>query len=124
MGKKVRLVAFSEAGGLRPALYSEDRTAAAYIRYLLRIEGEPGIARCPLCQSWFVQKRPDQIYDLPAHRERHRVIRWRAGKQGKKKSLVDTPLTLSRNDFCGRVPFRITVPIAPSYSHNRTPCGR
>lgn len=73
--RSARLVAWHN----RPAILVEDLAAAPYVRYFVRFKGERGLARCPQCGKWFVQSRPDQIYDTVAHREAHRVIRWRAG---------------------------------------------
>lgn len=115
--KKVRLVAWPQNDGVRPVLYLEDRTLAPYVRYFVRMVGESGIARCPKCGRWFLQKRPDQIYDTVAHREAHRVIRWRASGS-KKKSLIDTVFSLPRYIRCARVPIRIPEP-SITYSHRR-----
>lgn len=91
--RKVRLAVWRG----RPALYVEDLALAPYIRYFVRIKGETGLEKCPKCGDWFVQKQPNSIYCSVAHREAHRVIRWRAGKsEAKKKWLVDTHVAMSR----------------------------
>lgn len=124
MLRKVRVIAWRSGEGARPALYMEDRTLAPYVRYFVRLEGESGIGRCPQCGNWFLQARPDQVFDSIQHREAHRVTRWRAGKKGlKKKSPSDTLFHLPR--YNPRVTVLTTPPIhsAHSYSQNRRPCS-
>ena len=89
--KQVRLVAV----GSKPALYIDD-PRAPYVRVFARLENEKGLGKCPKCGKWFVQKRTNQVYDSIAHRESHRVIRWRTQEAVKKKSLSDTVFTMQR----------------------------
>jgi len=66
--------------GLRftPAIWCEDMKTAFYVCALLSAVGGKGLRICPHCSNPFVQKRPDQNYCSIAHREAHRVARWRA----------------------------------------------
>jgi len=57
-----------------PALYCKDPKFALYV-YILTHKGW-GV--CPHCGRWFEQDRSDQNYCSIAHREAHRVARWRA----------------------------------------------
>ena len=109
--KKVRLIARPGEGKteLQLAIYLEDLALAPWVRYVVRMPGEPGIARCPQCGQWFVQSRPNQVYDSILHRERHRVTRWRASGGGKKKIVPDTSFRLTRVSCGARVPARISV---------------
>jgi len=63
----------------RPALWCPTMKIAFYARALLG-----GIRICPHCDGLFFQDRPDQNYCSVAHREAHRVARWRL--QQKKKT--------------------------------------
>ncbi|MGA9039749.1 MAG: hypothetical protein WB421_04365 [Terriglobales bacterium] len=63
-----------------PAIWCDDMKTAFYVRALLSAVGGNGLRICPHCSKPFVQKRPDQDYCLVAHREAHRVARWRAAK--------------------------------------------
>jgi len=76
----VRIVLWSFEGQVLPAIYCPDLKSAVYAFLLARKWGI-----CPHCNEFFVQKRPDQIFCTIAHREAHRVARWRAGKAAKSK---------------------------------------
>ena len=101
MLRKVELIALPGSGKTSLALYAKDLQVAAYVRYLVRLEGECGIARCPQCGNWFVQQHCNQVYDTPAHRDYHRVVRWRAVKKKQKtrekksaRQVIDPNLSL------------------------------
>lgn len=81
---RVRLVLWWDGERFLPALYCEDRTSALYLRVLLKAAGGRGLATCLKCGEWFVQDRANQNYCSLAHREAHRVARWRS--QQKQKS--------------------------------------
>lgn len=68
----------------RPALWCPNMKTAFYARALLDVVGGKGIRICPHCGDLFSQDRPDQDYCTVAHREAHRVARWRL--QQKKKA--------------------------------------
>ena len=70
-----------------PALWCPTMKVAFYARALLG-----GIRICPHCGELFFQDRPDQNYCSVAHREAHRVARWRLQQKqkatGKKEKNV------------------------------------
>ena len=63
-----------------PAFFCKDATVAPYL-YILT---HKGIGVCPHCGEWFQRERRDQVYCSIAHREAHRVARWRARKSSLK----------------------------------------
>jgi len=75
---RIRLVLWWDGNRFLPAIYCEDRTVALYIRVLLRASRGEGIATCLKCGEWFLQGRANQDYCTIAHREAHRVARWRS----------------------------------------------
>lgn len=66
-----------------PAIYCPRRVQGLYVRMLFKIGGTHGLGVCPHCGEGFEMRRPDQQYCSIAHREAHRVARWRAA--GKEK---------------------------------------
>lgn len=68
-----------------PAIWCDEMKTAFYVRALLSAVGGKGLRICPHCGEPFVQKRPDQDYCSVAHREAHRVARWRAAKTKQRK---------------------------------------
>jgi hypothetical protein len=77
-----RLVLWSSPSGLRPGLYCPDMETAYFAFFLTKIFlGDGGWGVCPKCGKVFVRKRSDQNYCTIAHREAHRVARWRAKQQ-------------------------------------------
>jgi hypothetical protein len=78
---RVRLVLWWDGQRFLPALYCEDRTTALYIRVLLKAAKGRGLATCLKCGEWFVQDRANQNYCSIAHREAHRVKRWRSHRK-------------------------------------------
>jgi hypothetical protein len=79
-----RFVLWWTSRTFRPAVWCPDMKTAFYARALLDVVGGKGIRTCPHCGEWFTQDRPDQDYCTVAHREAHRVARWRL--QQKKKA--------------------------------------
>lgn len=66
-------------GKFRPAIHCEDSTAALYIHtFFIAPTGGIGYRICPKCTDQFLQDRPNQDYCCPAHREAHRIARFRA----------------------------------------------
>jgi hypothetical protein len=76
----VRLVLWWSDGRFRPALYCPDLKSALFTFILMKIVAGRGWGVCPHCGDFFIQKRSDQTYCTIAHREAHRVARWRAAK--------------------------------------------
>lgn len=82
----VRLVLWWTGKRFLPALYCAGGIVdAALVRTLLSIVGAKGLRVCPHCSKPFLQTRPDQDYCCVAHREAHRVARWRANKKSRKR---------------------------------------
>jgi hypothetical protein len=79
----VRIVLWWSGTRFRPALYCPETKAALYMHFLMKIVPGQGWAVCPKCGWVFEQRRPDQNYCSIAHREAHRVARWRAAKLAK-----------------------------------------
>jgi hypothetical protein len=69
-------------GAFRPAIYCKNIETALYVHtFFIAPTGEIGFRICPYCTEQFFQDRPNQDYCRPAHREAHRVARWRATKK-------------------------------------------
>ena len=82
----VRLVLWESGQGYKPALYCPDPKSALYTFVLTSIFArKKRLTMCPFCGEFFVPGRPDQTYCSVAHREAHRVARWRAAKGSKLK---------------------------------------
>ncbi len=81
----VRLVLWWSGRQLRPAVYCPDLKAALYVFLLMKIAAGEGWGACPYCGKFFVQQRSDQNYCTIAHREAHRVARWRKRKRAKSR---------------------------------------
>lgn len=81
-----RLVLWWTGERFTPAIWCDDLKAAIYVRAMLSVVGGKGIRICPHCSEIFFQRRPDQNYCSVAHREAHRVARWRAMKLMKSKT--------------------------------------
>lgn len=81
----VRLVLWWSGTQFRPALYCPDLKSALYTFVLMKVVAGRGWGVCPFCGLFFVQTRSDQNYCSVAHREAHRVARWRATKVLKSK---------------------------------------
>jgi hypothetical protein len=84
----VELVFWWTGERFTPALYCIDPKVAPYV-YILTHKGW-GV--CPHCGEWFQKDRSDQNYCRIAHREAHRVARWRA-KVAKSKKKGDKRVT-------------------------------
>jgi hypothetical protein len=80
-----RLVLWWTGERFTPAIWCDDIKTAFYVRALLSAVGGVGLRTCPHCSDLFFQERPDQNYCSIAHREAHRVARWRAAKILKSK---------------------------------------
>lgn len=81
----VRLVLWHSGEQLRPAIYCPEIKHAVYVFLLMRIGRGHGWGVCPHCGGFFFKrKRSDQNYCTIAHREAHRVARWRAAKKSRK----------------------------------------
>ncbi len=81
--REVHLVLWWTKQRFKPALWCPDMKTAFYVRVLLGVVAGKGFCVCPHCEAWFVQDRPDQTYCSVAHREAHRVARWRAQQKQK-----------------------------------------
>ena len=72
-------------GSFRPAIYCADKKTALYIHtFFIAPAGGLGFRICPYvnCEKReFFQDRPNQDYCCPAHRDAHRVARWREQKK-------------------------------------------
>lgn len=81
-----RLVLWWTGKRFTPAIWCEDVKTAFYVRALLDVVGGKGLRICPHCSEVFFQQRPDQNYCSVAHREAHRVARWRAKQLSKSRT--------------------------------------
>ena len=79
--RSARLVLLWSGGTFGTALLCPDVKTALYVRLFMGIMGARTLRICPHCGEPFLQDRPDQDYCLVAHREAHRVARWRARKK-------------------------------------------
>jgi hypothetical protein len=72
-------------GSFRQAIYCPDMKVALYIQtfFIAPVSGL-GFRICPYDGEQFFQKQPNQDYCCPAHRDAHRVARFRAKKKEKK----------------------------------------
>jgi hypothetical protein len=83
-GMGVQLILWRSCKRLTPAVYCPDLETAAYATALFGSRWKV----CPYsrCLKWFVPKKVGQDYCCPAHREAHRVARWRKRhKEGSKR---------------------------------------
>ncbi len=91
-----RLVLWWNKERFLPAIWCPNLKTAFYARALLDIVGTKSFRLCAFCADWFRQKRTDQDYCSVAHREAHRVARWRANqklkiqKKGRKRGTRKT----------------------------------
>lgn len=79
----VRVVLWWSKDAFVPALHCESNEAALYVTAMLSLGTRRGLAVCPhpRCGLLFKQSRPDQTHCTPAHREAHRVARYRERKR-------------------------------------------
>jgi hypothetical protein len=85
--REVKLVLWWTGKHFTPALYCLLESSALYVRALLGLgSATKTFMVCPHCGTAFIQDRTDQQYCSVAHREAHRVARWRARKRGTKIS--------------------------------------
>lgn len=84
VGKEPRLVLWWFEGEFRPAIHCPDVKTALYIHtFFLAPTGAVGFRICPYDGEQFFQDRPNQEYCCPAHREAHRVARFRDNQRRK-----------------------------------------
>lgn len=77
-----RIVLWWAAGNFTPAIYCEDIETCIYVHtFIVASGGRIGWRICPHCTEPFFQKKPNQDYCIPAHREAHRVARFRSKKK-------------------------------------------
>ena len=80
-----QIVLWWAEGSFRPAIYCSDKKTALYLHtFFIAPNGGLGWRICPYshCKKQeFFQDRPNQDYCCPAHREAHRVARWRNEKK-------------------------------------------
>jgi len=82
-GMGVQLILWRSGKRLTPAVYCPDLETAAYATALFG--GRWKVCPYYACLKWFVPKKVKQDYCCPAHREAHRVARWRKRhKEGSK----------------------------------------
>ena len=75
---RARIVLWWAAGDFMPAIYCEDIKTCLYVHtFIIAPTGRIGWRICPHCSEPFFQKRPNQDYCRPAHRDTHRVARFR-----------------------------------------------
>jgi hypothetical protein len=84
-------------GSFRPAIYCGDTKTALYVHtFFIAPVGGLGFRICPYDGKQFFQGRPNQEYCCPAHREAHRVARFRDnrrrnhGERGKRHGAQKT----------------------------------
>jgi hypothetical protein len=88
VGFSSQLALWEFRGSFRPAIYCSDLNTALYIQtFFIAPTGGLGFRICPYDGEQFFQDVPNQEYCCPAHREAHRVARWR-NEQKKKKKLA------------------------------------
>ena len=85
--REVRFVLWWTGRQFLPALYCPDVKTAFYTKFLLGKLGGKGIGVCPYCGYPFVKNRSDQVFCSTAHRDIHRVDRWRR-KRGRERQAV------------------------------------
>jgi hypothetical protein len=95
VGHSAQIVLWEEQGAFRPALFCQDLITALYLHtFFIAPNGILGFRACPYDGEQFFQNRPNQDYCSPAHREAHRVARFRARQKqdttkGKKNGRGD-----------------------------------
>jgi hypothetical protein len=97
VGFKSQIVLWEVRGAFRPAIYCSDLNTALYIHtFFIAPTGGLGFRICPYDGEQFFQEVPNQEYCCPAHREAHRVARWR-NEQKKKRLAGETGKTGRKN---------------------------
>jgi len=97
VGLKSQIVLWEVRGAFRPAIYCSDLNTALYIHtFFIAPTGGVGFRICPYDGEQFFQEVPNQEYCCPAHREAHRVARWR--NEQKKKRLAGETEKTGRKD--------------------------
>jgi hypothetical protein len=78
------IVLWWNAGRFYPGIFCLDMTTALYVHtFFIAPTGGLGFRICPHCHDQFLQDRPNKEYCCPAHREAHRVARFRCAKKHK-----------------------------------------
>jgi hypothetical protein len=92
VGMWAQPVLWSVNGTLHPAIFCNGpnpyvamRTALYVHTFFIAPVGGLGFRSCPYDGQQFFQERPNQEYCCPAHREAHRVTRWRDRKRSQQK---------------------------------------
>jgi len=86
---RAQIVLWAVDYAFRPAIYCDDMRTALYVHtFFIAPTGGLGFRSCPHDGQQFFQKRANQEYCCPAHREAHRVARWRANR--KQNSQTET----------------------------------
>jgi hypothetical protein len=82
VGYGAQIVLWAVDGIIKPAIFCLDMKTALYVHtFFLAPSGGLGFRVCPYDGEQFFQKRPNQDYCRPAHREAHRIARWRNDKK-------------------------------------------
>lgn len=89
------LVLWWNAGRFYPAIFCIDKATALYVQtFFIAPTSGTGFRICPHCHNQFHQDRPNQDYCCPAHRDAHRVARFRNAK----KIIASQPETNRRKN--------------------------
>jgi hypothetical protein len=82
VGLNSQIALWEAHGAFRPAIFCSDLNTALYIHtFFIAPTGGLGFRICPYDGEQFFQDVPNQDYCCPAHREAHRVRRWRSEKK-------------------------------------------
>lgn len=81
---RAHTVLWAVNGILQPGIYCTDLKAALYIHtFFIAPTWGPGFRSCPYDGEQFFQKQTNQEYCCPAHRDAHRVARFRENQKRK-----------------------------------------
>lgn len=83
-----RVVLWWNGARLVPAIWCSDLESAVYMLHLSSFHGGKEASVCPHCEQFFVKSRDSQVCCSGAHREAHRVARWRARKKGEMSKTI------------------------------------
>ena len=81
---ETELVLWWDGKEFRPAIYCSDHVSALYVHTFFL--GRTRYRICPTCGERFEQLRPNQDYCTVAHREAHRVKRFRNAKKSQQRN--------------------------------------
>lgn len=80
------IVLWWNAGRFYPGIFCLDMTTAIYVHtFFIAPTGGLGFRICPRCRDQFLQRRPNQEYCCTAHRDAHRVARFRANPKNRER---------------------------------------